>query len=179
MDSDKNSKTLVKHVLMRTLKKIRTRKLKNAPRTIGTSQQKSHREGSTLGLRNRNKEKSKSNKGHSIPHRRHLRMLKRAGEDQNGQQMNDDALRTFMREEEAVVNSRRLTTESITSPGSAEALTPNHLLTLKTRVLLPPPGAFKSADFYSKKWWRLVQHLTNDFWCRWRREFLLSLRERQ
>ena len=93
--------------------------------------------------------------------------------------MNDDALLTFMREEEAVVNCRRLTTESITSPSSAEALTPNHLHTLKTRVVLPPPGVFKSADFYSKKWWRRVQHLTNEFWCRWRREFLLSLQERQ
>ena len=75
------------------------------------------------------------------------------------------------------MNSRPLTTESITSPGSAEALTPNHFLTLKTRVVLPPPGVFKSADLYSKKWWRRVQHLTNEFWCRWRKEFIPSLQE--
>ena len=95
--------------------------------------------------------------------------------EKNGQQMNDEALRTFMCEAEAVVNSRPLTTESITSPGSAEALTPNHFLTLKAKVVLPPPGVFKSADLYSRKWWRRVQHLTNEFWCRWRKEFLLSL----
>ena len=93
--------------------------------------------------------------------------------------MNDEALRTFMCEAEAVVNSRLLTAESITSPGSAEALTPNHFLTLKTKVVLPPPGVFKSADLYSRKWWRRVQHLTNEFWCRWKKEFLLSLQERQ
>ena len=60
--------------------------------------------------------------------------------------MNDEALRTFMCEAEAVVNSRPLTSESITAPGLAEALTPNHFLTLKTKVVLPPPGVFKSAD---------------------------------
>ena len=99
--------------------------------------------------------------------------------ESNGQQMNDEALRTFMCEAEAVVNSRPLTAESITSPGSAEALTPNHFLTLKTKVVVPPPGIFKSADLYSKKWWRRVQHLTNEFWLRWKKEFLLSLQERQ
>lgn len=69
--------------------------------------------------------------------------------EKNGQQMNDEALRTFMCEAEAVVNSWPLTTESITSPGSAEALTPNHFLTLKTKVVLPPPGVFTSANLYS------------------------------
>ena len=93
--------------------------------------------------------------------------------------MNDEALRTFMCEAEAVVNSRPLTAEGIASPGSAEPLTPNHFLTLKTKVVFPPPGIFKSADLYSRKWWRRVQHLTNEFWIRWKKEFLLSLQERQ
>ena len=72
-----------------------------------------------------------------------------------------------------------LTTESITSPASAEALTPNHFLTLKTKVVLPPPGVFTSADLHSRKWWGRVQHLTNELWCRWKKEFLLYLQERQ
>ena len=97
--------------------------------------------------------------------------------ERNGQQIDVEALRTFMCEAEAVVNSGPLTSESITPPGSAEALTPNHFLTLKTKVVLPPPGVFKSADFYSRKWWRWVHHLTNEFWCRWKKEFLLSLQE--
>ena len=66
--------------------------------------------------------------------------------ERNGQPVNDEALRTFMCEAEAVVNSRPLT-----SPGLAEALTPNHLITLKTNVVLPPPGVFKSADLYSRE----------------------------
>ena len=70
--------------------------------------------------------------------------------EKNSQQMNDEALRTFMCEAEAVF-SRTLTTDAITSPGSAGALTPNHFLTMKTKVVLPPPGDFKSADLYSRK----------------------------
>ena len=99
--------------------------------------------------------------------------------EKNGHQMNDEALRTFMCEAEAVVNSRPLTAEGTTSSDTAVPLTPNHFLTLKTKVVLPPPGKFTSADLYSRKWWRRVQHLTNEFWARWKKEFLLSLQTRQ
>ena len=97
----------------------------------------------------------------------------------NGSQLNDEALRTFMCKAEAVINSRPLTTDNTTSPVSLEALTPNHLLTTKTKIILPPPGAFQDADQYSRKQWRRVQHLTNEFWTRWRKEFLHALQERQ
>ena len=49
--------------------------------------------------------------------------------------------------------------------GSLEPLTPSHLLTLKSKVVLPLPGMFQSPDAYSRKWWRRVQHLANEFWC--------------
>ena len=103
----------------------------------------------------------------------------------NGSQLNDEALRTFICEAEAVTNSRPLTTDNTTSPVSLEAFTPNHLLTTKTKVILPPPppppppGAFQEADQYSRKQWRRIQHLTNEFWTRWRKEFLHALQERQ
>ena len=99
--------------------------------------------------------------------------------EKNGHQMNGEALRTFMCEAEAVVNSRPLTSEGITSSDTAGPLTLNHFLTLKTKVVLPPPGKFTSADLYSRKWWRRVQHLMNEFWSRWKKEFLLSLQTRQ
>ena len=99
--------------------------------------------------------------------------------EKNGRQLNDEALRKFMCEAEAVMNSCPLTTDSTTSPVSLEALTPNHLLTTKTRVVLPPPGVFQAADHYSRKQWRRVQHLTNEFWVRWKKEFLHALQERQ
>ena len=93
--------------------------------------------------------------------------------------MNDETVRTLMFEAEAVVNSQPLTAENITSSGSTEVFTPNHFLTLKTKVVLLPSGVFKSADLYSRGWWRRAEHLTNEVWCRWKKEFLGSLQEWQ
>ena len=84
-----------------------------------------------------------------------------------------------MCEAESIVNSRPLTNDNLTSPDGTEPLTPNHLLTMKSRVLLPPPGEFQRADIYLVKRWRRVQYLVNQFWLRWRKEFMLSLRRRQ
>ena len=71
--------------------------------------------------------------------------------DQCGSQLNDESLQTFMTEVEAVVNSRPLTVENLTSPDALEPITPNHLLTGKSRVVLPPPGEFQRADISSKE----------------------------
>jgi hypothetical protein len=49
---------------------------------------------------------------------------------------------------------------------------------MKSKVLLPPPGNFQTKERYSKKRWRRIQHLANEFWARWRKEFLHSLQER-
>lgn len=95
-----------------------------------------------------------------------------------GEQLDDESLRTLMCEAEAIVNSRPLSADGLSLP-SLEPLTPNHLLTSKSNVLLPPPGDFKRADLYSRKRWRRVQHLSNEFWNRWRREFLQTLQQRQ
>lgn len=96
--------------------------------------------------------------------------------DNHGTIVDDESLRTFMVEAEAIVNSRPLTTEN---PDHLEPLTPNHLLTMKSKVILPPPGNFQRADIYSRKRWRRVQYLINEFWYRWRNEFLQSLQVRQ
>ena len=98
--------------------------------------------------------------------------------DRNGTQLNDEALQTFMCEAEAVVNSRPLTSNNVAAPDSAEALTPD-FLTMKTKIVLPPPGVFQKEDMYSRKLWRRVQHLTNEFWSRWRLEYLQTLQTRQ
>ena len=96
-----------------------------------------------------------------------------------GHQLNDEGFRTLMAEASNIVNSRPLTTMSINDPCSLQPLTPNHLLTLKSNVVLPPPGQFQNADVYSRKLWRRVQHLANEFWHRWRKEYLIELNSRQ
>ena len=93
----------------------------------------------------------------------------------NGRQLDDESLRTLMCEAEAIVNSRPLTVNQISDPDSPSPLTPSQLLTMKSKVVLAPPGVFQPADVYCRKRWRRVQHLANEFWSRWRKEFLLSL----
>ena len=41
------------------------------------------------------------------------------------------------------------------------------------------PGIFPRPDVYSRKRWRRVQHIANEFWGRWRKEFMISLQECQ
>ena len=41
---------------------------------------------------------------------------------------------------------RQLILDGLTTLSSPEPLTPNHLLTIKTNALFPPPGDFKRAD---------------------------------
>jgi len=99
--------------------------------------------------------------------------------DEHGKQLDDEALRTFMYETMAVVNSRPMSVDNLNDATSLEPLTPNHLLTTKSRVVLPPPGNFQKADVYSRKQWRRVQYLINEFWGRWRKEVLHHLQPRQ
>ena len=82
--------------------------------------------------------------------------------------LNDESFRTLMTEAEAIVNSRPLTTENLNDPESLP-ITPNQLLTMKTKVALPPPGIFQKADMYCRKRWRSVQYLANEFWRRWKK----------
>ncbi|XP_063959911.1 uncharacterized protein LOC135155123 [Lytechinus pictus] len=97
----------------------------------------------------------------------------------SGSQLDDEAFRTFMTEAEAIINSRPLTTTNLSDSEAPEPLTPHHILTAKPKVILPPPGVFQREDVYSRKWWRRVQHLANEFWLRWRKEYLQGLQERR
>ena len=97
----------------------------------------------------------------------------------NGSQLNDESLHTFIVEAESIVNCRPLTVDDVSSPDGVRALTPNHLLTMKLSVVLPPPGSFQRADLYLTKRWRRVQYLVNEFWNKWKGDFLQSLQSRQ
>ena len=81
-------------------------------------------------------------------------------------------------EVESIVNCRPLTLDTL-GDESVETLSPHNLLSMKSKVILPPPGHFEEADVYCRKRWRTVQYLANIFWTRWRKEFLSSLQTRQ
>nr|XP_055049264.1 uncharacterized protein LOC129434357 [Misgurnus anguillicaudatus] len=99
--------------------------------------------------------------------------------DQSAQRLDSSSLRTFLYEVMAIVNSRPLTAELLNDPSAPEPLTPNHILTMKSTIILPPPGQFVREDLYLRKRWRRVQYLADEFWIRWKKEYLLSLQQRQ
>ena len=94
------------------------------------------------------------------------------------QRLTDESFRTFLAEAECIINSRPLTISNLSDPSSLP-LSPSNVLTMKTRIALPPPGIFQQEDVYCRKRWRQVQFLANTFWNRWRKEFLSQLQERQ
>ena len=61
---------------------------------------------------------------------------------ENGTQLDDESFRTLLKEVQNIVNSRPLTVNTMMSSGAPEPLTPNHLLKIKVKVLMPPPGVF-------------------------------------
>ena len=65
---------------------------------------------------------------------------------EHGSRLDDEALHTLMTAAENVINSRPLTVENLSDHKSPEPLTPNHLLTSKTEVVLPPAGCFERLD---------------------------------
>lgn len=98
---------------------------------------------------------------------------------QGAGRLNDASLRTFFYETMSIVNNRPLTVDGLSDPKSLEPLTPNHLLTMKSSVPLPPPGTFVKEDLYAKKRWRQVQYLCEQFWSMWRTEYLANISLRQ
>ena len=65
----------------------------------------------------------------------------------HGTQLDDEFLRTLMTEAGSIVSCCPLTVENLSDPLAPEPLTLNHLQTLKTQVVLPPPGKFESPVF--------------------------------
>ena len=66
----------------------------------------------------------------------------------HGTSLNDESLHTLLIELEATVNSRPLTTNLLSDANSIIPLSPKNLLTLKSRVVMPPPGVFTAPDIY-------------------------------
>lgn len=92
------------------------------------------------------------------------------------QTVDDEGFHTVLCEVEAIVNDRPITKLS-DDPCDLEALTPNHLLTMKCKPVLPV-GLVDDTDCYSKRRWKQVQYICNLFWKRWIREYLPLLQER-
>ena len=96
----------------------------------------------------------------------------------HGKSLDEESLLTLVAETEGILNSRPLTMETISDPASDLPLAPSNILTMKSKVVMPPPGDFSRPGLYCRKRWRRVQHIANEFWSRWGKEYLQSLQSR-
>lgn len=88
-----------------------------------------------------------------------------------------EILSTFMAEVTAIMNARPLTSISY-DPESTCLLTPSLLLTQKSSPASYPFPAFGQKDLLQKQW-KHVQVLAEEFWQKWRSEYLHGLQTRR
>ena len=74
----------------------------------------------------------------------------------------------------SIINNRPLTIEGLSDVKSPAPLRPNQILNMKPDLALPPPGKFVKEDLYLRKRWGRVQFLAEQFWSRWRSEYLIG-----
>ena len=87
--------------------------------------------------------------------------------------VSEETLHTVVVEVESIVNSRPLT--HVSADGTdPEAITPNHVL-LGRPICPLPPGLFDAADPPCKKSWRQAQCISEQFWKKWRKEYVPCL----
>jgi hypothetical protein len=89
------------------------------------------------------------------------------------QRLNDEILLTVFAEVENIINNRPLTHVS-DDPTDQLSLTPNHFL-LGSPDSASTPGVFVGDDTNWRRRWRVAQHLTDQFWKKWLREYVPTL----
>ena len=95
---------------------------------------------------------------------------------QQSTNLDDESLSTLMCEVGSVVNSRPLT-EINNDSGELDFITPNHLLLLRGGHL--PVGLCDKDDTYSKRRWKHIQYLADEFWKKWSKDYVVLLQQRQ
>ncbi|XP_058828346.1 uncharacterized protein LOC131688193 [Topomyia yanbarensis] len=120
----------------------------------------------------------------SAPHmggcwERMVRSVKAAmgGISEHSRHPSDEVLETVVLEAESIVNSRPLTYVPLDN-ADQEALTPNHFLLYGSSGIVQPRTQLVYDGSALRDSWKLAQHLANEFWKRWVREYLPTLTRR-
>ena len=79
----------------------------------------------------------------------------------HGKSLQDDSLLTLMSKVEEILNSRPLTVEMINGLGSFQPLSPASILSMKSKVVIPPPAKFLRPDLFCRGRRSRVQHIAN------------------
>ena len=67
---------------------------------------------------------------------------------QHSESLNDESLRRLLVEFEGIINSIPFTCDNIGDVNSIVPLNPMQLLSMKTKIVMPPPGIFQEEDIY-------------------------------
>ena len=97
----------------------------------------------------------------------------------HGKSLDEESLLTFVAETEGILNSQPVTVETIGDPTSDLPFAPSNILTMRSKVVMSSPENFSRPDLYCWKRWRRFQHIVNEFWSCWRKEYLQSLQSRR
>ena len=111
---------------------------------------------------------------------RSVRNIMAAPMKQHGHSVNDESLRTLLCELRGSC-CQQLSSyhRDLKCSARTVATTLKAEVTGKTKLLLPPPGKFQREDTYCKRCRRRVQHIANEFWNIWSREYFQILQLRQ
>ncbi|XP_058449226.1 uncharacterized protein LOC131429193 [Malaya genurostris] len=82
----------------------------------------------------------------------------------------DESLETILLETEAMINTRPLTYIPLES-ADQESLTPNHFLLGNSTGVKQPPTNLVDCRSTLRSSWKLVQHLVDQMWRRWIKEY--------
>lgn len=91
--------------------------------------------------------------------------------------LKQETLHTFLCEAELIMNGRPLTPVS-SDPFDVPPITPSDILWLGTGCRTIPVNIFSTSDSDHKKRWKQASYLADEFWKRYRREYLPLLQER-
>lgn len=93
--------------------------------------------------------------------------------------MTRDEFSTFICEASSIVNHTPLTAHS-SNPNDPLPISPATLLMQREQRQAAPTGDFNQSDIlsYGSRRWRRVQHLSEEFWRRWRQDYVQTLTSR-
>ena len=94
----------------------------------------------------------------------------------NRSKLTDDLLSTIFAEVENIMNNKTIDFVS-SNENDLMTLTPNSLLRMQTTTDFSL-GLFSASDGYLQRRWKQVQHITNIFWTRYKKEYLPLLNTR-
>ena len=90
----------------------------------------------------------------------------------DGKCLDTVSLQTLMAECGAILDSHSLTVDIIDVDSPATLVPAN--ITMKPKVILPPPGVIGRPDIFSNWRWRRIQHMGNNFEQDWKNNFCVK-----